>query len=76
MTIRIELDEIKRWNNRHSYQRVPRATCGNREVVGYDAIVRKLCRELAEMYSPDEPVEVYRAGTLCFKPAPLSVFTG
>ena len=69
--IKIELDEVKKWNNRHSYQRVPRAKCGNREVIGYGKIVAKLCQELAEVYNGAEMVEVFRGDTPCFEPREL-----
>ena len=69
--IKIELDEVKKWRNKTEYREIPRAKCGNMEVIGYGEIVARLCAELAELYDGAKMVEVFRGGTLCFKPREL-----
>ena len=72
--LRIELDEVKKWRGKSEYREIPRARCGNIEVVGYGEIVAKLCAELAELYDGAEIVEVFRGETLCFKPRELGIW--
>ena len=69
--LKIELDEVKKWRNKSEYREIPRARCGNIEVIGHGKIVSRLCAELAELYDEAEMVEVWRGDVPCFKPRKL-----
>ena len=71
MTLRIELDSVRKYRGAHQYRPIGRATCGDVSVQGDGANIQKLCAVLAENNPRSSPVEVYRAGTLCFAPATL-----
>lgn len=74
MSVRIELDTIRKHRNAKEYRPINRARCGSMEQVGDGAIIQRLCANLLAHHDPETVVHVYRNGTLCFRPESLSVW--
>ena len=71
MTIRIELDSVRKYRSKTEYRTVNRASCGGVTVTSDGDNIQKLCAILIENNHQNTVVEVYRAGTLCFLPETL-----
>ena len=69
---RVELDNVRKYRNASEWHEIPRARCNGLEIVGYGAIIKQICKALAQQGADLEGlIEVYRGGTLCFTKAPL-----
>jgi hypothetical protein len=72
-TIRIDLDAVRVYRNKHEYRTKPRAKSSlGHEITGDGPLVSKLAAILREENPEfDGLLEVYRGDTLCFIPTPL-----
>ena len=72
MNFDIQLDTIKRYRNKSEYRTVCRASCNGMEEAGDHAVIRTLCRRLAEQNSQiNGVVTVFRGDMLVFSQTPL-----
>lgn len=72
-TIRIDLDAVRVYRNKHEYRTKPRAKSSlGHEITGDGPLVSKLAAILREENPEfDGLLEVYRGDTLCFIPTHL-----
>jgi hypothetical protein len=66
MTIRIELDSVRKYRNAHEWRPVNRASAQGIEEVGDHEIISALCRKLIAAGHSGQ-VEVWRGETPCFR---------
>jgi len=72
---RVELSTVKKWRNNSEWRNISRATCCGVSVTGEGEIVAKAIQAaIDEGNTCGGDVMVYRNGTLCFTPAPVSVW--
>lgn len=73
MSLRIELDTIRKQRNAKEWRPINRARCEGIERTGDGNIISLLCKDMiAAGYAPSARVEVYRSGTPCFFATSLS----
>jgi hypothetical protein len=72
-TIRIEIDEVKKYRNRQEYHTLLRARLGDLEVINPDSVIKPILKLFHEKNPGFNPiVEVYRGDTPCFMPMALN----
>lgn len=64
--IRIELDSIKKWRNKHEFRPMNRASALGLEKVGDGHLIGPLCKLLIEAgHDPSTPASAWRGDMLC-----------
>lgn len=73
--IRIELDTVPKWRNQNEWRPLNRARFEDYEEKGDHSVIISLCKRLlADGYSPEEMVEVWRDTQMVFCPGSLGIW--